>query len=131
MSDLTKRLATAAMQHRGTDLGGLLQWAGLHIASQDEALAEVREQFDQLERSYKELHDGINAAADAVDAAAKSLQAARPVDITDLFARDYSGHINLMAGHGDPDYLKANGMSIRHVDLRQSNSRKTTNTKPL
>ena len=33
-------------------------------------------------------------------------------------ARDMAPHINLMAGHGDPDYLKSNGMSIRHVDLR-------------
>jgi hypothetical protein len=29
-----------------------------------------------------------------------------------------------MGAHGDPDYLKSNGMSVRHVDLRQSKPRK-------
>ena len=131
MSELTERLATAAPQHRGTDLGGLLQWAGLHIASQDEALAELREQFDRLARDYKALHKGIKDATEAVDTAAKSLQAACPVDLEGQFSRDFVPHINLMAGHGDPDYLKKNGMSIRHVDLRQSKSRKATKAPPL
>ena len=44
MSELTDRLAKAGEQHKGTDLGGLLQWAVLHIADQDEALADVREE---------------------------------------------------------------------------------------
>ena len=34
MSELTEALRTHGQQHRGTDLGGLLQWAALHIESQ-------------------------------------------------------------------------------------------------
>lgn len=38
--------------------------------------------------------------------------------------RDLVPHINLMAAHGDPDYLKSNGMSIRHVDCRAEKTRR-------
>lgn len=39
MSELTEALRTHGQRHLGTDLGGLLQWAALHIDAQDEALA--------------------------------------------------------------------------------------------
>ena len=39
MSDLTDSLRAHGQQHQGTDLGGVLQWAALHIDNQDEALA--------------------------------------------------------------------------------------------
>jgi len=39
------------------------------------------------------------------------------------FVRDLAPHINLMAGHGDPDYLKSNGQSIRHIDTRNTKAR--------
>ena len=41
MSELTEALRTHGQQHRGADLGGVLQWAALHIEAQDEALAEL------------------------------------------------------------------------------------------
>ena len=34
MSELTEALRTHGQQHRGADLGGVLQWAALHIAAQ-------------------------------------------------------------------------------------------------
>ena len=42
MSELTDSLRTHGLQHKGTHLGGLLQWAALHIESQDQALADLR-----------------------------------------------------------------------------------------
>jgi len=123
MSELTERLITEAKQNRGTDLGGLLQWAALHIANQDEALAESRAQLERLEQDHEALQDGLKAASDAVETAAKCLQAARPVDMTEQFSRDFCGHINLMAGLGDKDYLRPNGQSVRHVDLREARPR--------
>ena len=44
-------------------------------------------------------------------------------------ARDLAPYINLMAGHGDPDYLRKNGNSIRHIDCREAAPRKTRSTK--
>ena len=37
---------------------------------------------------------------------------------------------NIMAAHGDPDYLKPNGMSVRHIDLRSSRPRKKKEPTP-
>ena len=41
-TDLITALQTHGQQHKGTDLGGLLQWAILHIQSQNEAIEELR-----------------------------------------------------------------------------------------
>jgi hypothetical protein len=41
----------------------------------------------------------------------------------DVFARDYTSHINLMGGlHKDPDYMRGEN-SCRHVDLRETKPR--------
>ena len=55
MSELTDSLRAHGLQHKGTHLGGLLQWASLHIESQDQALADLREEHareenDQVQR---------------------------------------------------------------------------------
>lgn len=122
MSDLTEALRTHGQKHRGTDLGGLLQWAALHIESQDEALAELREEHAREERERMGLEGTLGAAKEAIEAALAAVNTplCPPIEL----ARDYSGHLNLMAAHGDPDYLKPNGMSVRHIDLRSSKPRK-------
>ncbi len=122
MSELTDKLTEAGHQHKGTYLGGLLQWAVLHIKSQDEALEETRQQLEVEESERIKLENGLHTAKQAIEAALAALQAAwcPPID----FGRDMAGHINIMAGHGDPDYLKSNGQSIRHVDLREKKPRK-------
>ena len=62
MSELTEALRTHGQQHRGTDLGGLLQWAALHIESQEEALAELREEHAREERERMGLEGALGAA---------------------------------------------------------------------
>ena len=122
MSELTDRLAKAGEQHKGTDLGGLLQWAVLHIADQDEALAEVREEYSNEERERLRLERSTYDAKAALEAALAIVSAplCKPTEL----GRDFVPHINLMAGHGDPDYLKSNGMSIRHIDCRETKTRR-------
>lgn len=116
MSQLTEKLLACGEQHRGTDLGGLLQWAALHIAGQDEALAEVREELDREQTERQRLEHAVHAANGAIETALAAIAA--PLCPPIEFGRDVVPHINLMAGHGDPDYLKSNGNSIRHVDCR-------------
>lgn len=125
MSELTDRLTKASAQHKGTDLGGLLQWAVLHIADQDEALAEVREEHTNEERERLKLERATYDAKVAIEAALAivSAQLCNPIEL----GRDMAPHINLMAAHGDPDYLMRNGMSMRHVDCREE---KPTRRKP-
>lgn len=122
MSDLTDALRTHGQKHRGTDLGGLLQWAALHIESQDEALAELREEHAREERERMGLEGALGVAKEAIETALAAVNTplCPPIEL----GRDYVPHINLMAGHGDPDYLKPNGMSVRHIDLRSSKPRK-------
>jgi phage host-nuclease inhibitor protein Gam len=121
MSELTDKLRGAGEQHKGTDLGGLLQWAALHIADQDEALAELREEHAEEERERIRLERAMFDAKGAIEAALTAISAPMcpPIEL----GRDFVPHINLMAGHGDPDYLKANGNSIRHVDCRTTKHR--------
>lgn len=120
MSELTDRLAKAGEQHKGTDLGGLLQWAVLHIADQDEAIAEVRDELATEEKERLRLERAAYDAKAAIESALPLLSLCKPVEL----GRDLVPHINLMAAHGDPDYLKSNGMSIRHVDCRETKTRR-------
>lgn len=119
---LTDALRTHGQQHKGTDLGGLLQWAALHVESQDDALTEVREELAREERERMGLEAALHRAREAVEAALAAINSplCPPIEL----GRDCVPHINLMAGHGDPDYLKSNGMSVRHIDLRSSKPRK-------
>lgn len=45
--DLITALQTHGHLHKGTDLGGVLQWAILHIQSQAEAIEELRADFEE------------------------------------------------------------------------------------
>lgn len=121
MSEIVDRLRQAATKHHGTDLGGLLQWAALHIQSQDEALNEAREELSIEERERLRLEASARHAKQAVEAALKAINESVSTPIE--FGRDVTSHINLMAAHGDQDYLKTNGMSIRHVDCRETKPR--------
>ena len=123
MDDLIKRLKDEAEKVKFTDLAAVLQWAALHIKSQSEALEEVREELEleqntriRLERVLHESQKSIEAALAAVKG-----QICPGID----FSRDLSGHINLMSAHGDQDYTKSNGQSVRHVDTRSTKPRKT------
>lgn len=121
MSELTDKLRSAGELHKGTDLGGLLQWAALHIESQDEALAEVRENHEEEERERLRLERALYTAKTSMEDALAAIAAplCPPIEL----GRDLVPHINLMAGHGDPDYLKSNGNSIRHIDCRTTKTR--------
>jgi hypothetical protein len=90
--------------------------------TQAEAIEELRadseEEHDERLRFERAAHDA-KAAIDAALAAITEAMPAGPLD----FARDLAGHINLMACHGDSDYLKSKGQSIRHIDTRESRPR--------
>lgn len=124
MSELTSKLRAAGEQHKGTDLGALLQWAVLHIESQDEALGELREAHQDEERERLRLERAVYESKKAIESALAAISAplCPPVEL----GRDFAPQINLMAGHGDPDYLKSNGQSIRHVDTRSAKPKRAS-----
>ena len=122
MSALTEAIRKHGEAAKGTDLGGVLQWAALHIEAQDEALAELRAEHAAEEAERLRLESALHEAGHAIEAALAAIR--QPLCPPVELARDMAGHINLMAAHGDPDYLRKNGMSVRHVDLREKPPRK-------
>ena len=114
--ELTDKLRAAGEAHRGTELGGLLQWAALYIEEMRETLTEAQTAWVEEEAERIRLERAMHDAKTAIEAAlaAVSYPLCPPIEL----GRDLVPHINLMAGHGDPDYLKASGMSVRHVDTR-------------
>ena len=122
-TDLISALQTHGQLHKGTDLGGVLQWAILHIQSQAEAIEELRADFEEEHNERLRFEKAAHSAKAAIDAALAAIAEAMPAQPLD-FARDLAGHINLMACHGDSDYLKSNSQSIRHIDTRESRPRK-------
>ena len=68
MSELTDSLRAHGQRHLGTELGGLLQWAALHIDAQDEALAELREEYAREKSDRVGLEGAMGAAKEAIEA---------------------------------------------------------------
>lgn len=121
-TDLITALQTHGQQHKGTDLGGLLQWAILHIQSQAEAIEELRADFEEEHNERLSFEKAAHSAKAAIDAALAAITEAMHAESLD-FARDHTSHINLMGGLGDHDYMKGQ-LSCRHIDTRESRPRK-------
>lgn len=122
MSQLIDQLNEAGQQHKGSELGGLLRWAALHIATQDEAIEQWAIDFEEEHQERIKFECALHEVKQAIAAALAQVSA--PLCPPIEFSRDFAPHINLMAGHGDPDYLMRNGQSIRHVDTRTTKPRK-------
>ena len=121
-TDLIAALQTHGQLYKGTDLGGVLQWAILHIQSQAEAIEELRADFEEEHNERLRFEEAAHSAKAAIDAALSAITEAMPAQPLD-FARDHTSFINLMGGIGDPDYMKGQ-LSIRHIDTRESRPRK-------
>ena len=59
-TDLITALQTHGQLHKGTDLGGVLQWAILHIQNQAEAIEELRETATGKPKKDKKPHEKNN-----------------------------------------------------------------------
>ena len=116
--DLIAALQTHGQMHKGTDIGGVLQWAILHIQNQAEAIEELRADFEEEHNERLSFEKAAHSAKAAIDAALAAIAEAMPAQPLD-FARDHTAHINLIGGIGDPDYMKGS-LSSRHIDLRET-----------
>ena len=100
----------------------LLRRARLRIQAQEEALYRIQQELGIEESDRMRLK---NAAYKAQLLMEQALQAIRDGQKSVMeIGLDMAGHINLMAGHGDPDDLNKSGQSIRHVDMREKPPRK-------
>lgn len=119
----TKQLQQAAQAHKGTDLGGLLQWAALHIENQQEALCQQGAEIDFLTQENKKMHAAIKGIMQKADDLSAAAYNAHPV-------RDYVGavdaapYINIMGAHyKDPEYMRGK-LPAPHIDTRDGPQRK-------
>lgn len=104
MSELTDKLTAAGQKHKGTYLGGLLQWAVLHIQAQAEALYEAREELEAEQNERIRLERALHTAKASTEAALVSIKSGLPVNIE--LSKDLAPHINIMAHHGVEPYAK-------------------------
>ena len=123
--NLTTQLAALAhaLEPSHPQAPALLRWAILHIEGQDEALAEARQEWASEEAERLRLEQAAYMAQEAIETALAAIKYGQRPPAPEI-CRDMAGHINLMARHGDPDYLNKPGQSIRHVDLREKPPRK-------
>lgn len=119
--DLIAALQTHGQMHKGTDLGGVLQWAILHIQSQAEAIEELRADFEEEHDERLRFEKAAHNAKAAIYAALSAITEVMPAQPLD-FATDHTSHINLMGFLGDPDYMKGK-LSCGHIDTRDTKPR--------
>lgn len=127
IQELTGQLTALAGTAENTADAKVLRWAALHIEMQQDALADTRTELAEEEAERMRLEGVLHQAQTAIEAALHTVRYGHRAQVD--ISRDMSGHINLMAGHGDPDYLTKSGNSIRHVDLREKPPRKARATK--
>lgn len=122
MSRLIDKLFEAGQSNKNTNLGGVIQWAMLHIESQDKALEELQDDLAREVGNRVLLENALLIATQAVDAALVALK--HPICPPIEFTRDIASHINRSAAEGDPDYMLRNGLATTHIDLRETASKK-------
>lgn len=97
MSELTDKLLAAAEQNRGTGLGGLLQWASLHVKSQDEALAGLRQENAEAIARIGEQDEMLRGLADVFHHAAALARKEITLDAFGTGVTDRGPFKNIMA----------------------------------
>lgn len=118
MTILTELREEAALHPNCSRVKRLLTWAEIHFADSAERILELEDELKSEFKESEKLREAlcqIKSGFELIGSFARDRAFRMP---TDTFSRDFAGWINLMAGHGDPDYLKSNGQSVRHVDLR-------------
>jgi hypothetical protein len=104
MSELITKLTAEAQRHQGADLGGLLQWAVVHIESLEAALTEAREERETEENERIRLERVLFQTKLAAEAVVYAVSGGLVPPIA--LARDHAPHINIMAHHGVEPYVK-------------------------
>lgn len=124
MSQVYRELIEEAEQQpEGSRAKKLLTWASVHFADSADRIAELEREEQEKDKELESLRNALHSVKALLETVGKFCADKAFMFDTEQFGRDMVGHINIMGAHGDPDYLKSNGMSIRHVDLRTKKPR--------
>lgn len=100
-------LANTGLANKGTDLGGLLQWAHLHITNLTDALAEIeQERLDAIE-ARDTMEKELKRLKDIAQGMVHSINNALPCNPYATCAHDITSHVNLMMANGVAPYARA------------------------
>ncbi len=100
LDNLIEGLRTHGEAQRGTDAGGLMQWAMLHISSTRDANETARSYINELETERGEMFNALLTALEHTDAARETLRdAIANVRASDnvIEQRDGTSFRNIMA----------------------------------
>lgn len=103
-NELIEKLNQAALDCQDGELKKLLSWGALHIAEQEEALTEAREEMETEQNERIRMEQAIHDAKQKMEEICIELNYSRPVNIP--LAKDHAPHINIMAQHGVEPYAK-------------------------
>ena len=106
MESLKTKLEQFGLANKGTDLGAVLQWAMLHIQSQDEALETANQECDTARTERDHLLKTLEKAREAHRLMDEALRTDFLIQTYQTCAADRTSHINLMTAIGDPAYVK-------------------------
>jgi len=106
-SKLIEKLNQSAFDCQDGELKKLLSWAALHIAEQEEALTEAREELETEQNERIRMEQAIHDAKKKMDEICIELNYSRPVNVE--FYKDHAPHINIMAHHKVAPYASKSG----------------------
>ena len=107
MSELTEKLHDLAWNHhKGTDLGGTLQWAKLHIESLEEAARDRELELVTAMRDRSALLLLLDKASESAGQLRSMLTPDFLTDPLKTCAHDVTSHVNIMAAHGVAPYAR-------------------------
>lgn len=103
---LIAELEKFGLANRGTDLGGLLQWAMLHIQSMNDALDEANKECEAARSERDAVLKTLEAAKSAHSSMNDALRCDLLVNPYKTCAADFTSHVNIMMAHGVEPYSK-------------------------
>lgn len=104
---LTDKLDREGNARRGTELGGLLQWAKLHIEGLTETLRERDAELATAIGRLRPMEAELNHLCSVTDEMHSRILKALPMNPFATLAHDRSSFANCMVAHGVQPYAKA------------------------
>jgi len=105
-SHLIAALTKVGLENKGTDIGGLMQWAVLHIENTMEALEEANSECDNARSERDAVIRTLEAARTAHSAMNEALRCDILVNQYQTCAADFTSHVNIMMAYEVEPYHK-------------------------
>lgn len=118
MNPITSQLLDEAIKHKGTDVGGKLQWAANTIDDLYDHIASIENENKELRADCKKMHEGLLKIDEMATQFNGIAFGSMPINAyATCIAKDISSHANIMNYHGVDGYGKK-GRPTLHKDMK-------------